>query len=218
MWVRAGKLQRDINVSKTILQSQMTRARKSDCSVNCPLQFSTNKSRYLYWKKKSMTRWDLSVKSFRFITKWLNEQTSFNSSSLSFLCRSRLRNLLKAKILASKWIRSGRCLSTTLLLLTYWKSVNPLFHSTFPLAGILLLGLLQVSRHLVTVRYGQSLSKYKNPRNSTVTTLRFHQYPYVFSNMYYFLWSAHSHFSLFFSCVSSCFFPPICCNPKLKCS
>lgn len=59
------------------------------------------------------------VKSFRFIRKQLSEQTSFNSSSLSFLCLSRLRNLLKVEILADKWIRTGRCLSTTLLLLTY---------------------------------------------------------------------------------------------------
>lgn len=50
MWVEAGKLQRDMNVLKTTLQSQMTRARKFDCSVNCALRFSTNKSRYLYWK------------------------------------------------------------------------------------------------------------------------------------------------------------------------
>lgn len=68
--------------------------------------------------ERSKSRWVPPVKSFRFITR-LSEQTSFNSSSLSFLCLSRLWNLLKVEILADKWIRTGRCLSTTLLLLTY---------------------------------------------------------------------------------------------------
>lgn len=63
---------------------------------------------------------------------------------------SRLRNLLKAEILADKWIRTGRCFSTTHLLLTE-VSKAPL-SSTSLLHGPWLLGLLQDCRRVVALR------------------------------------------------------------------
>lgn len=71
---------------------------------------------------------------------------------------SRLRNLLKAEILADKWMRTGRCLSTTHLLLTE-VSKAPL-SSTSLLYGPWSLGLLQDCRRVVALRCSHGLHMY----------------------------------------------------------